>query len=108
MHRTHTGHRLTSLHRKGNKPPTVSVRYRSLNRVFNWCVAEKERSDNPMDRVDPPKIPSETQAYYQTHEVVKIIRAIGRTTPHNLLILEQFVKPYEDQIPLRPPLIKGD
>ena len=77
-------HWLTSLHQKGNKPATVSVRYRSLNRFFNWCVAEEERSENPMDRVDPPIIPSEIQAYYQLHEVERVIKAIGRVTPHNL------------------------
>lgn len=84
MDRTHIRHWLTSLHQKGNKPATESVRYRSLNRFFNWCVTEDERTDNPMDRVDPPKIPSEIQANYQPHEVEKVINAIGRTTPHNL------------------------
>ena len=84
MDRTHIRHWLTSLHQKGNKPATVSVRYRSLNRFFNWCVAEEERDDNPMDRVDPPKIPSEIQAYYQPHEVETVVKAIGRTTAYNL------------------------
>ena len=84
MDRTHIRHWLTSLHQKGNKPATVSVRYRSLNRFFNWCVAEDERADNPMDRVDPPKIPSEIQAYYQPHEVEAVVKAVGRSTPHNL------------------------
>ena len=32
MDRTHLRHWLSSLHKKGNKPATVSVRYRSLNR----------------------------------------------------------------------------
>ena len=84
LDRTHVRHWLTSLHQKGNKPATVSVRYRSLNRFFNWCVAEDERADNPMDRVDPPKIPDEIQAYYQPHEVETVVKAIGRATPHNL------------------------
>ena len=66
---------LTSLHRNGNKPATVSMRYRSLNRFSNWCVAEDERPDNPMDRVDPPKIPDGIQAYYQPHEVKKVIKS---------------------------------
>ena len=57
-------HWLTSLLQKGNKPATVSVRYRSLNRFFNWVVTEEERTDNPMDKVEPPKIPSTIQAYY--------------------------------------------
>ena len=84
MDRTHIRHWLTSLHQKGNKPATVSVRYRSLNRFFNWCVAEDKRSDNSMDRVDPPKIPDEIQAYYQPHDVETLIKSIGSTTPHNL------------------------
>ena len=38
MDRTHVRHWLTSLHQKGNKPATMSVRYRSMNRFFSWCV----------------------------------------------------------------------
>ena len=84
MDRTHIRHWLTSLYQKGNKPATVSVRYRSLNRFFNWCVIEEERTANPMDRVEPPKIPSEIQAYYSPHDVASVIKAVGRSTPHNL------------------------
>lgn len=84
MDRTHVRHWLTSLHQKGNKPATVSVRYCSLNRFFNWCVSEEERHDNPMDRVDPPKIPDTIQAYYQPQDVEAVVKAIGRATPHNL------------------------
>ena len=80
----HVRHWLTSLHQKGNKPATVSIRYRSLNRFFGWCVAEDERPDNPMDRVVPPRIPSEIQPYYQPHDVEAVVKAIGRATPHNL------------------------
>ena len=84
MDRTHIRHWLTSLHQKGNKPATVSARYRSLNRFFNWCVIEEERQDNPMDRVDPPNIPSEIQAYYTPNDVERVIKGIGGSTPHNL------------------------
>ena len=84
MDRTYIRHWLSSLHQKGNKPATVSIRYRSLNRFFGWCVTEEERSDNPMDRVDPPRIPSEIQAYYQPDDVEKVVKSIGRSTPHNL------------------------
>ena len=84
MDRTHVRHWLTSLHQKGNKPATVSVRYRSMNRFFSWCVEEDERVDNPMDRVDPPRIPETIQAYYQPQEVEAVVKAIGRATPHNL------------------------
>jgi len=62
MERFHIRHWLTTLHQKGNKPSTVSVRYRSLGRFFRWCVEEGEREDNPMDRVDAPRIPDTIQA----------------------------------------------
>ena len=84
MDRTHVRHWLNSLHQKGNKPATVSVRYRSVNRFFKWCKSEEERTDNPMDHVDPPKIPNTIQAYYQPNEVEKVLKAIGRATPHDL------------------------
>ena len=84
MDRTHIRHWLASLHQKGNKPATVSVRYRSLNRFFKWCVVEGERSNNPMDQVEPPQIPDTIQAYYQPDDVEKVLKSIGRTTPHNL------------------------
>ena len=81
MDRNVIRHWLTSLHRKGNKPATVSARYRSLNRIFNWCVTEDEPASNPMNRVDPPKIPDIFQAYYQPQEVEAVVKAIGRHTP---------------------------
>ena len=87
MDRTHIRHWLTSLHQRGNKPATISVRYRSLNRCLNWCKSESERSDDPMDRAGPPKIPEEIQAYCQPHqpyEVETVVKAIGRATTHNL------------------------
>ena len=37
-----------------------------------------------MDRVDPPKIPDEIQAYYAPYEVETVVKGIGRSTPHNL------------------------
>lgn len=84
MDRVHIRHWLASLHQKGNKPATVSVRYRSVCRFFKWCVTEDERADNPMDHVDPPKIPDTIQAYYEPDDVMRVLKAIGRATPHNL------------------------
>lgn len=71
-------HFLTSLHQRGNKPATVSVRYRSINRFFKWAVAEEERADNPMDRIDPPVIPDTLQPYYTPQEVNRVLKAVGR------------------------------
>ena len=84
MDRNTIRHWLSSLHQQGNKPATVSIRYRSLNRFFRWCVSEGERDDNPMDHVDPPIIPSEIQPYYQSNDVETVIKSIGRSTSYNL------------------------
>ena len=78
MDRKVVRHWLMSLHQRGNKPGGISVRYRSVNRFFRWCVAEEERSDNPMERIDPPKIPDEIQPYYTADEVNTVLKAIGR------------------------------
>ena len=83
MDRTHIRHWLTSLHQKGNKPSTVSVRYRSVSRFFNWCVEEGEREDNPMERVDAPRIPDTIQAYYMPHNVEAVVKVIDLGTPHD-------------------------
>ena len=80
----HVRHWLVSLHQKGNKPATISVRYRSVNRLFNWCVKEDERETNPMDKVDPPRIPDTIQPYYQPREVDAVLKAIARRSLHNL------------------------
>ena len=84
MDRNAIRHWLASLHQQGNKPATVSIRYRSLNRFFRWCVSEGESDDNPMDHVDPPIIPSEIQPYYQSNDVETVIKSIGRSTSYNL------------------------
>ena len=98
--RDHVCHWLTSLHQKGNKSATVSVRYRSLSRFFNWCVADDEPSDNPMDRVDPPKIPDEIQAYYQPHEVETLFSSLTPISSGwrtmSLSGVKQFVPSHED------------
>ena len=83
MDRTHIRHWLTTMHQKGNKPSTVSVRYRSVSRFFNWCVEDGEREDNPMDRIDAPRIPDSIQPYYLPHDVEAVVRAIDLVTPHD-------------------------
>lgn len=84
MNREHVRFWLMSLHKKGNKPGTVHVRYRSLNRFFRWCVVEGERPDNPMDLIDPPKLPDVIQAYYTPEDLQKVLKIIGRRTVNDL------------------------
>ena len=51
----------------------------------HWLVRNSRvHGDDPVDRVDPPRIPSEIEAYYQPDEVEKVVKSSGRSTPHNL------------------------
>lgn len=84
MDRNVARHWLMSLHQKGNKPAGIHVRYRAVNRFFKWCVTEGERVDNPMDYVDPPKIPDEIQPHYTPRDIATVLKAIGRQTVHTL------------------------
>ena len=78
MDRNVVRHWLIGLHQRGNKPGGISVRYRAVNRFFKWCVVEEERADNPMDRIDPPRIPDEIQPFYDPHDIQAVLKAIGR------------------------------
>ena len=78
MDRQVVRHWLTSLYQNGNKPATVSVRYRAARRFFGWCVKEGERENNPMDLIDPPKIPDEIQPFYSINDVDAVLKTIGR------------------------------
>ncbi|MDP6494969.1 MAG: tyrosine-type recombinase/integrase [Dehalococcoidia bacterium] len=82
--RDHVRHWLMSLHQKGNKPGAVHVRYRSANRFFKWCVKEGEREDNPVDHIDPPRLPQVIQPYYEPPEVEAVLKAIGRKSTYAL------------------------
>ncbi len=64
MDKDHVRHWLTSLYRAGNKPGGVHVRYRAINRFFRWCIAEGERPDNPVDSIDPPRLPDVIQPIF--------------------------------------------
>ena len=46
MDRTVIRHWLTSLFQAENKPATVSLRYRSLNRIYRWCVDEEDKNSS--------------------------------------------------------------
>ncbi|KKK47339.1 hypothetical protein LCGC14_3156220, partial [marine sediment metagenome] len=51
-----TGHLrefFNSLHKRGNKPASVSVQYRAIVQFYKWLVTEGERPDNPVARTCP-------------------------------------------------------
>ena len=63
------------LYAKGNKPATVSNRYRALYRFFGWLRDEGERQDNPLERIKPPRIPEQVLPHYEARDVEALVRA---------------------------------
>jgi site-specific recombinase XerC len=47
----HLRHYLMSLYDKGNRPGTVSTRYRSLQAYYKWLVEEGEIRESPISRI---------------------------------------------------------
>jgi integrase/recombinase XerD len=68
---------LGELRSKGNKPSTVNTRYRAANAFFKWLVSEGEARENPLGRIDPPKVPETIQPYYTPEEVQKVLKALN-------------------------------
>jgi site-specific recombinase XerD len=64
---------LNALFERGNKPATVSVRYRALRKFYGWLVTEGERPDNPMGRIPPPRLPDVLQPHYTPEELRKVL-----------------------------------
>jgi site-specific recombinase XerC len=69
----HLRHHLLKLYEKGNKPATISIRYRSLKSYYKWLVNEGERQDNPLNRIPPPKVPESIQKHYTLDEVGRLL-----------------------------------
>ncbi len=61
------------LYERGNKPASVSVRYRALQQFFKWLVREGERLDNPMDRIPAPRVPEQIQPHYTDDDVRQVL-----------------------------------
>jgi site-specific recombinase XerD len=80
MGRQHVRHFLASLHQAGNKPASVHARYRALKTFFKWTIGEEERESNPLDFIDPPRLPNTLQPHYPAEQVEAVLKAIGRGT----------------------------
>jgi len=65
---------------RGNKPSTVSVRYRALQQFYKWLLIEGERTDNPLDRIPAPRVPETIQPH--GHQAVARRRLRGPSPAH--------------------------
>jgi len=71
---------LGNLYARGNKPATVSNRYRALRRFFDWLREEGEVSESPMSRIKPPQVPAQVLPHYDAGEVEAMLRACDHST----------------------------
>jgi site-specific recombinase XerD len=67
---------LSELRARGNKPATVNTRYRAASSFFNWLVSEGEIRENPLVRIEPPRIPESVQPFYSTEQLVMVLKAL--------------------------------
>jgi site-specific recombinase XerD len=67
---------LTSLRERGNKPATVHTRYRGVHAFYQWLRREGEVTENPLDRIEPPRLPESVQPYYSSDDLQLVLKAL--------------------------------
>jgi integrase/recombinase XerC len=68
------------LYKRGNKPASVSVRYRALQQFYKWLVIEGERQDNPMERIPAPRVPETLQPHYSDDDLRRVLAKMPPTS----------------------------
>ena len=67
---------LGDLRSRGNKPATVNTRYRAAYVFFKWLVSEGEARENPLERIEPPRVPETVQPWYTVEELQLVLKAL--------------------------------
>lgn len=57
------------------KASTASIRYRSLRRFCDWCVAEEEMPESPMRNMTGPIVPEEEVPVISEEELKRLLKA---------------------------------
>jgi len=61
--------------RDRTSPASAAKHYRNLCVYFRWLVAEDEIKDNPMVRVEKPKVPEEAKPFFSADELAALLKA---------------------------------
>jgi site-specific recombinase XerD len=61
--------------RDRTSPASAAKHYRNLCVYFNWLLAEDEIKDNPMVRVEKPKVPAEVKPFFTQDELAALLKA---------------------------------
>ena len=67
---------LNALRQRGNKPATVNTRYRGVYAFYKWLRTEGEVRENPLERIEPPRVPETVQPYYTPEELDLVLKSL--------------------------------
>jgi site-specific recombinase XerD len=70
---------LVELTERGQRPATVSNRYRSLHSFFVWLVDEGELTRSPMERMRPPHVPEQPPEVLRDEQLAALLKACAGT-----------------------------
>jgi site-specific recombinase XerD len=65
-----------ALRERGNKPATVNTRYRGVHAFYKWLLKEGEVRENPLTRIEPPRVPETVQPYYKPEELQLVLKSL--------------------------------
>jgi len=78
VNRRHIGRWLAHLTELGRKPATLSVRFRSLQQLFQWAERERIVQENPMRDMQAPIVPESPTPILRKDEIVALMKVLRR------------------------------
>lgn len=66
--------------KSGLQPQSIVSMYKMVSAFFNWCVKEEYLQENPMKKVETPKVPKKVLKGFTPIEVQKMIDAFSTKT----------------------------
>jgi len=67
---------LNDLRNRGNRAATVNTRYRGVHAFYKWLGKEGEVRENPLARIEPPRVPETVQPYYTLEDLQLVLRLL--------------------------------
>ena len=66
--------------KEGLQPQSIVAMMKLISAFFNWCVKEEYLTENPMKRVETPKVARQVYNGFTSDEVVKMVEAFSYKT----------------------------
>lgn len=75
IRREHIEAWIVAMQDAGQRPASVSVRYRGLQSFWHWLVSEGEIRESPMARMRPPAVPEEPPQVIREDDLRRLLKA---------------------------------